>query len=68
MSIAFLYPGQGAQFAGMLHQLPERAEVKEDIAGGKSGSWSRRSSAGYGKGIFVDGAGSTCHFCFRGWP
>ena len=31
MSIAFLYPGQGAQFAGMLHQLPERAEVKETL-------------------------------------
>jgi malonate decarboxylase epsilon subunit len=31
MSIAFLYPGQGAQFAGMLHQLPERAEVNETL-------------------------------------
>jgi malonate decarboxylase epsilon subunit len=31
MSVAFLYPGQGAQFAGMLHQLPERAEVKETL-------------------------------------
>src|SRR5260370_4355078 len=31
MSIAFLYPGQGAQFAGMLHQLPKRAEVDETL-------------------------------------
>jgi malonate decarboxylase epsilon subunit len=31
MSIAFLYPGQGAQFAGMLHQLPDRAEVNETL-------------------------------------
>lgn len=31
MSVAFLYPGQGAQFASMLHQLPERAEVNETL-------------------------------------
>jgi malonate decarboxylase epsilon subunit len=31
MSVAFLYPGQGAQFAGMLHQLPHRAEVNETL-------------------------------------
>jgi malonyl CoA-acyl carrier protein transacylase len=31
MSVAFLYPGQGAQFAGMLHQLPDRAEVDETL-------------------------------------
>jgi malonate decarboxylase epsilon subunit len=27
MSVAFLYPGQGAQSPGMLHQLPDRAET-----------------------------------------
>jgi malonate decarboxylase epsilon subunit len=27
MSVAFLYPGQGAQMPGMLHQLPDRAEA-----------------------------------------
>ena len=27
MSVAFLYPGQGAQIPGMLHQLPNRAEA-----------------------------------------
>jgi malonate decarboxylase epsilon subunit len=27
MSVAFLYPGQGAQIPGMLHQLPDRAEA-----------------------------------------
>src|SRR6266446_9609050 len=27
MSVAFLYPGQGAQIPGMLHQLPERAQA-----------------------------------------
>lgn len=26
--VAFLYPGQGSQFAGMLHQLPDHNEVK----------------------------------------
>src|SRR5215469_9251534 len=26
--LAFLYPGQGAQFAGMLHQLPDHTDVK----------------------------------------
>lgn len=31
MSVAFLYPAQGAQFAGMLHQLPDRAEVSETL-------------------------------------
>jgi malonate decarboxylase epsilon subunit len=31
MSIAFLYPGQGAQFAGMLHQLPEHAKIRETL-------------------------------------
>jgi malonate decarboxylase epsilon subunit len=31
MSIAFLYPGQGAQFAGMLHQLPEHSKVNETL-------------------------------------
>jgi malonate decarboxylase epsilon subunit len=31
MSVAFLYPGQGAQFAGMLHQLPDRAKVNETL-------------------------------------
>lgn len=31
MSVAFLYPGQGAQFPGMLHQLPDRAEVNETL-------------------------------------
>jgi malonate decarboxylase epsilon subunit len=31
MSIAFLYPGQGAQFAGMLHQLPEHRKVHETL-------------------------------------
>src|ERR1700736_6352321 len=27
MSVAFLYPGQGAQVPGMLHQLSDRAEA-----------------------------------------
>ena len=27
MTIAFLFPGQGAQRAGLLHQLPHHAEV-----------------------------------------
>jgi len=27
MNVAFLYPGQGAQVPGMLHQLPDRAEA-----------------------------------------
>ena len=27
MSVAFLYPGQGAQIPGMLHQLPDRVEA-----------------------------------------
>jgi malonate decarboxylase epsilon subunit len=31
LSIAFLYPGQGAQFAGMLHQLPEHSKVDETL-------------------------------------
>jgi malonate decarboxylase epsilon subunit len=31
MSVAFLYPGQGAQIAGMLHRLPERVEVNEAL-------------------------------------
>jgi malonate decarboxylase epsilon subunit len=31
MSIAFLYPGQGAQFLGMLHQLPDHAKVHETL-------------------------------------
>jgi malonate decarboxylase epsilon subunit len=31
MSVAFLYPGQGAQFPGMLHQLPDRAKVIETL-------------------------------------
>jgi malonate decarboxylase epsilon subunit len=31
MSIAFLYPGQGAQFAGMLHELPEHPKVNETL-------------------------------------
>jgi malonate decarboxylase epsilon subunit len=29
MSVAFLYPGQGAQFAGMLHQPPDWAEANQ---------------------------------------
>jgi malonate decarboxylase epsilon subunit len=28
MSVAFLYPGQGAQFPGMLHQLPDEPVTK----------------------------------------
>jgi malonate decarboxylase epsilon subunit len=31
MNIAFLYPGQGAQFAGMLHQLPDHGKVRETL-------------------------------------
>src|SRR5260370_20847413 len=31
MSIAFLYPGQGAQFAGLFRQLLEWAEVNETL-------------------------------------
>jgi malonate decarboxylase epsilon subunit len=31
MSIAFLYPGQGAQFVGMLRQLPDHAKVNETL-------------------------------------
>ncbi|HZC36245.1 MAG TPA: malonate decarboxylase subunit epsilon [Chthoniobacterales bacterium] len=31
MSTAFLYPGQGAQVPGMLHQLPDHAVVSETL-------------------------------------
>ena len=31
MSLAFLYPGQGAQVPGMLHQLPDHAQVHETL-------------------------------------
>jgi malonate decarboxylase epsilon subunit len=31
MSVAFLYPGQGAQFPGMLHRLPDRAKADEAL-------------------------------------
>jgi malonate decarboxylase epsilon subunit len=31
VSIAFLYPGQGTQFAGMLHGLPEHPKVNETV-------------------------------------
>jgi malonate decarboxylase epsilon subunit len=31
MSIAFLYPGQGAQVPGMLHQLPNHSVVRETL-------------------------------------
>ncbi|HEX3446136.1 MAG TPA: malonate decarboxylase subunit epsilon [Chthoniobacterales bacterium] len=31
MSVAFLYPGQGAQFTGMLHQLPNHPKVNETL-------------------------------------
>jgi malonate decarboxylase epsilon subunit len=31
VSIAFLYPGQGTQFAGMLHGLPEHPKVNETL-------------------------------------
>jgi malonate decarboxylase epsilon subunit len=31
MSVAFLYPGQGAQTPGMLHQLPDRAEATQTL-------------------------------------
>ena len=31
MSLAFLYPGQGAQVPGMLHQLPDHAKVHETL-------------------------------------
>ena len=32
MTVAFLFPGQGAQSAGLLHQLPHHAEVTRTIA------------------------------------
>jgi malonate decarboxylase epsilon subunit len=31
MTVAFLFPGQGSQSAGLLHQLPEHAEVTRTI-------------------------------------
>ena len=31
MSVAFLYPGQGAQVPGMLHQLSDRAETTSTL-------------------------------------
>jgi malonate decarboxylase epsilon subunit len=31
MSVAFLYPGQGAQFGGMLHALPDHPRVSETL-------------------------------------
>jgi malonate decarboxylase epsilon subunit len=32
MTVAFLFPGQGAQSEGLLHQLPQHAEVTRTIA------------------------------------
>jgi malonate decarboxylase epsilon subunit len=32
MTVAFLFPGQGAQSEGLLHQLPQHAEVARTIA------------------------------------
>jgi malonate decarboxylase epsilon subunit len=32
MTIAFLFPGQGAQSAGLLHHLPQHAEITRTIA------------------------------------
>jgi malonate decarboxylase epsilon subunit len=32
MTVAFLFPGQGAQSAGLLHNLPQHAEVSRTIA------------------------------------
>ena len=32
MTVAFLFPGQGAQSKGLLHQLPQHAEVSRTIA------------------------------------
>ena len=31
MSIAFLFPGQGSQFPGMLHQLLDHPEVERTL-------------------------------------
>lgn len=31
MSIAFLFPGQGSQYAGFLHQLPEHPAIQETL-------------------------------------
>jgi malonate decarboxylase epsilon subunit len=31
MSIAFLFPGQGSQFPGMLHQLLDHSEVQRTL-------------------------------------
>jgi malonate decarboxylase epsilon subunit len=31
MNLAFLYPGQGAQVPGMLHQLPDHAKIDETL-------------------------------------
>ena len=30
MSIAFLFPGQGSQFPGMLHRLPDHPVIAAD--------------------------------------
>ena len=32
MTVAFLFPGQGAQSEGLLHRLPQHAEVTRTIA------------------------------------
>ena len=32
MTVAFLFPGQGAQSEGLLHQLPQHAEVTRTLA------------------------------------
>ena len=31
MTVAFLFPGQGSQSAGLLHHLPQHAEVARTI-------------------------------------
>ena len=32
MTVAFLFPGQGAQSEGLLHQLPQHVEVTRTVA------------------------------------
>jgi malonyl CoA-acyl carrier protein transacylase len=35
MTVALLFPGQGAQSEGLLHHLPQHTEVTRTIQGGE---------------------------------